>query len=44
MAEDLGICIAVLFFKNVPIPASFSVYFRLFNMTQFNFKFKLIKV
>ena len=26
-----------------PIPASFSVYFRLFNMSQFKFKFKLIK-
>ena len=30
-------------FKNGPIQASFSVYFRLFNMSQFKFKFKLIK-
>ena len=29
--------------KNGPIPASFSVYFRLFNMLQFKFKFKLKK-
>ena len=26
-----------------PIPASFIVYFRIFNMSQFKFKFKLIK-
>ena len=32
-----------LFFKNGPIPASFSVYFRLFNMLQLEFTFKLIK-
>ena len=31
------------FFKNGPIPASFSVYFRLYNMLQFKFKFKLKK-
>ena len=31
------------FKKNGPIPASFSVYFRLFNMLQFKFKFKLKK-
>ena len=29
--------------KNWTIPASFSVYFRLFNMSQLKFKFKLIK-
>ena len=34
----------ILVFKNGPIPASFSVYFRLFNMLQLKFKFKLIKV
>ena len=28
----------VFFFKNGPIPASFSVYFRLFNMLQFKLK------
>ena len=32
------------FLKKGPIPASFSVYFRLFNMLQFKFKFKLKKV
>ena len=31
------------FLKNGPIPASFSVYFCLFNMLQFKFKFKLKK-
>ena len=30
--------------KNGPLPASFSVYFRLFSMLQLKFKFKLIKV
>ena len=30
-------------FKNGPILASFSVYFRFFNMLQFKFKFKLKK-
>ena len=31
------------FLKNGPIPATFSVYFRLFTMSQLKFKFKLIK-
>ena len=35
--------IETFFLKNGPIPASFSVYFRLFNMLQFKFKFKLKK-
>ena len=36
--------IVFFFFKNGPIPASFSVYFRLFNTLQFKFnKFKLKK-
>ena len=30
-------------FLNGPIPASFSVYFRLFNMSQLKFKFILMK-
>ena len=30
--------------KNGPIPASFSVYFRLVNMSQLKFKFTLINV
>ena len=30
--------LAKLFLKNGPIPASFSVYFRLFNMSQFKLK------
>ena len=30
--------LAGLFLKNGPIPASFSVYFRLFNMLQFKLK------
>ena len=29
----------LIFKKNEPIPASFSVYFRLFNMSQLKFKF-----
>ena len=33
-----------ILFSNGPIPASFSVYFRLFNMLQFKFNFKLKKV
>ena len=32
-----------ILFSNGPIPASFSVYFRLFNMLQFKFNFKLKK-
>ena len=32
-----------IFLKNGPILASFSVYFSLFNMLQFKFKFKLKK-
>ena len=31
------------FAKNGPIPASFLFYFRRFNMSQFKYKFKLIK-
>ena len=34
---------STFFLKNGPIPASFSVYFRLFNTSQFIFKFELIK-
>ena len=33
----------LIFFKNGLITSSFSVYFRLFNLSQFKFKFKLIK-
>ena len=33
-----------ILFSNGPIPASFSVYFRLFNMLQFKFNFKFKKL
>ena len=46
IVEDTDQCeeIHFILFLNRPIPASFSVYFRLFNMLQFKFNFKLKKV
>ena len=41
--EILSCICCIYLFLNGPIPASFSVYFRLFNMSQLKFKFKLIK-